>query len=102
MPLLVRAQPPAPGTQYIQLEPLVFGKQQRQTLWLRIDGQKLYLAPFALPITPTAVADASSIEGTVTASAGQITGATGTLRITGPGIDIPNVVFTLTTPQMPE
>lgn len=99
MPVLVRAQPSMPGAPQVQLEPLVFGKQQREKVWLRIDGDKLYLAPFALPITPTAVADASSIEGTVTASAGQITGVSGTLRITGPGIDIPNVAFTIAPPM---
>ncbi|HEY5948048.1 MAG TPA: Ig-like domain-containing protein, partial [Kofleriaceae bacterium] len=99
MPLLVRAQPSTPGGLRVQLEPLVFGKQQRESLWLRIDGDTIYLEPFALPIAPTAVADASAIVGTVTASDGQITGASGTLRITGPGIDIPSVAFTLAPPM---
>jgi hypothetical protein len=98
-PLLVHARPSSPGALRVELEPLVFGKQQRQSLWLRVDGDKLYIEPFALPIAPTAVADASAVEGTVTSTGGQITGASGTLRITGPGINIPGVTFTLAPPM---
>jgi DNA-binding beta-propeller fold protein YncE len=98
VPLLLRKLPSEPGALRIEIEPIVFGKQQRQSVWLRIDGDKLYLQAFALPIGPSAVADASSVIGTVTADGGVIASASGTLRIGGPGIDIPGVPFTIGPP----
>jgi hypothetical protein len=95
VPFLLRKLPAKQGGLRIQIEPLVFGKQQRQTVWLRVDGDKLYLQSFALPISPAAVADASAIVGTVVAADGTITGASGTLRITGPGINVPGVTFSI-------
>jgi hypothetical protein len=101
MPFVLRKLPSTPGVARVEIQPIVFGKQQRQTVWLRVDGDKLYLQAFALPIAPTAVADASGIVGTVTATDGVITSASGTLRITGPGIDLPNISFTIAPPAPP-
>lgn len=101
LPFVLRKLQGTPGALRLQIEPVVFGKQQRQTVWLRVDGDKLYLQAFALPISPAAVADASGIVGTVIASDGVITSASGTLRITGPGIDVPGVAFSIAPPAPP-
>jgi DNA-binding beta-propeller fold protein YncE len=95
LPLSLRAEPAVPGGLQVRVEPQVFGRQQRQSVWLRVDGERLLMQAFALPVTPTAVADASAVVGTVTVSGGAITGATGTLRISGPGIDLRDVAFTI-------
>jgi hypothetical protein len=95
LPFLIHDGGPAPGGRKAVIEPLVFGKQQRQEILVRVDGDKLFLQPFALPISPSGVANAAEVTGTLTAMAGSITGGSGTLRIGGPGIDIPGVAFTL-------
>lgn len=87
------------GDLLVELRPLVFGSQQRQELWVRIDGDTVHLEPFALPISPGGVANAAEVVATVQDTAGgTIRALAGTLRLGGPGIDIPGVPFTLELP----
>jgi hypothetical protein len=54
------------------------------------------MAPLALPVTPTAVANASRVIGRVTnTEGGVVRRVEGTLRLTGPSIDVPDVPFTI-------
>jgi hypothetical protein len=54
------------------------------------------MAPLALPVTPTAVANASRVIGRVTSvEGGAIRRVEGTMRLTGPAIDLPDVPFTI-------
>jgi hypothetical protein len=54
------------------------------------------MAPLALPISPAGVANASRLIGRVTsAEGGTIRAVEGTLRLSGPAIDVPDVPFTI-------
>jgi len=84
------------GGRTVTLTPVQFGSQQRQNLWIRIDGNQFYMQPFAIPISPTGVGDAATVTGTVKTvdqATNNITLVEGTLRIGGPGINIPGVPF---------
>ncbi|WP_050434466.1 YncE family protein [Chondromyces crocatus] len=88
---------PRAGGLTLVVKPQLFGNQQRQPVWARLDGARFLMQPLALPINPTGVGDASWIEGSVTSVVGgNIAEIQGTLRITGPGITIPDVRFTIT------
>lgn len=96
--LLESLEAPRPGGLTLRILPQLFGAQQRQEVWARVDGTTLRLQPFAIPISPTGVGDAMQISGTVT----QVDSATqdilrveGTLRIGGPGINLPGVAFVI-------
>ena len=87
---------PRPGGLSVVVKPVTFGSQQRQEVWLRVDGSQFYMQSFALPISPTGVGDAALVTGTVkTVDQGtkSITLVEGTLRIGGPGINLPGVPF---------
>ena len=84
------------GGRTVTLTPVQFGNQQRQNLWIRIDGNQFYMQPFAIPISPAGVGDAAMVTGTVKTvdqATNTITLVDGTLRIGGPGINIPGVAF---------
>lgn len=94
--VLESAAMPRPGGLSVTIKPALFGSQQRQEVWARVDGSQFFMQSFALPISPTGVGDAASVTGTVkTVDPGTktITLVEGTLRIGGPGINIPNVPF---------
>jgi hypothetical protein len=79
---------------------LTIGPEQQQKLWARLDGDRIILAPFALP-AGRGTADASKVEGTMLTSQGQagegrFVSAEGTLTIGAPGRSNPGVVWTLT------
>ena len=98
VPLVLRATASASMSEPMRvvIAPVPFGNQQRQTAWVRLDGDRLLMAPLALPITPTGVANASSVTGRVTrAEGGVVRRVEGTLRLSGPGIDLPDVPFTI-------
>lgn len=94
----LQPQEPQPGGLSYVLAPVTFGDQQRQEIWLRIDGSDVYLEPFALPIGPTAVGDARLVIGKIAdvdAATGQIKLIEGTLTIGAPGIEVPDIPFTI-------
>ncbi|WP_224248519.1 hypothetical protein [Hyalangium gracile] len=96
--LLESLDAPRPGGLSLRILPQLFGTQQRQEVWARVDGDTLRMQPFALPISPTGVADAMQVTGSVTqvdASTQDILRVEGTLRMGGPGIDIPGVRFVI-------
>jgi hypothetical protein len=98
LPLVLRATPPSAASEPLRVVvvPTALGNQQRQPVWVRLDGDRLLMAPLALPVTPTAVANASRLIGRVTKTDGGVVRAVeGTLRLTGPGIDVPDVPFTI-------
>jgi len=87
---------PRPGGLSLVVKPVLFGSQQRQELWARVDGSKFLMQSFAIPISPTGVGDAALVTGTVKsvdAGTKTITLVEGTLKIGGPGINIPGVTF---------
>ena len=99
--LLTPSASPRPGGMTLVIEPQLFGAQQRQEVWARLDGDRFFMQPFALPLSPTGVADAATVEGAVTViddASGSVTEVQGTLRIGGPGINIPGVPFTISLP----
>jgi hypothetical protein len=90
--------PPAGGLSLV-VKPVLFGSQQRQQVWARIDASQFYMQSFALPISPTGVGDAAMVTGTVKTvdqATNTISLIQGTLRIGGPGINIPGVPFVIT------
>jgi DNA-binding beta-propeller fold protein YncE len=96
--LLKPVEAPKPGGLTLRIEPQVFGTQQRQEVWARLDGDTLRMQPFAIPIAPTAVGDAMQVVGTVRQVAPttqDVLRVEGTLRIGGPGIDLPGVPFVI-------
>jgi hypothetical protein len=98
VPLLLNARPAAAPSDpmSVVIAPVALATQQRQPAWVRVDGDRVMLAPFALPVTPTAVANASQVIGRVTtAEVGMIRKIEGTLRLSGPAIDLPGVPFTI-------
>jgi len=87
---------PRPGGLAVVIKPVLFGSQQRQEVWLRLDGNQFHMQSFALPISPTGVGDAAMVTGTIKSvdqATKSITLVEGTLRIGGPGINIPGVAF---------
>jgi len=98
VPLLLREAPsttPADPLRVV-IAPMALATQQRQPAWVRTDGDRVMVAPFALPVTPTAVANVSSVTGRITsAEGGVIRRVEGTLRLSGPAIDVPGVPFTI-------
>jgi len=98
VPLLLRSTPSSSPSEPLSVvvAPTVFGNQQRQPAWVRLDGDRMLMAPLALPVTPTATANASRLIGRVTnAEGGIIRKVEGTLRLSGPSIDVPDVPFTI-------
>jgi DNA-binding beta-propeller fold protein YncE len=94
--LLESVNNPRPGGLSVVVKPVVFGNQQRQEVWMRLDGDKFHMQSFALPISPTGVGDAAMVTGTIKSvdqATQSITLVEGTLRIGGPGINIPGVPF---------
>ncbi|MDY7225647.1 beta-propeller fold lactonase family protein [Hyalangium rubrum] len=97
--LLEASDTPRPGGLTLRILPQLFGTQQRQEVWVRVDGDVLRMEPFAMPAGPTSVADAMQVTGTVTQvdpSTQDILRVEGTLRVAGPGIDLPGVPFVIT------
>ncbi len=97
--VLERSDTPRPGGMTFIVKPVIFGSQQRQEVWARVDGDKLTMQSFALPISPGGVADAASVTGTVKTvnpADQSVTLVEGTLRLGGPGINIPGVPFVVT------
>ncbi len=89
---------PRPGGLTLRLLPQLFGAQQRQELWARVDGDTLRMQAFAIPISPTGVGDAMQVTGTVKQvdpDTQDILRVEGTLRIAGPGINLPGVAFVI-------
>ena len=87
---------PRPGGLSLVVKPVLFGAQQRQEVWARVDAGSFYMQSFALPISPTGVGDAAMVTGTVKTvdpTTKNITLVEGTLRIGGPGINLPGVQF---------
>ena len=98
VPLVLRATPSTLPSEPLSVvvAPTVFGNQQRQSAWVRLDGDRVLMAPLALPVSPTAAANASRLIGRVTnAEGGMIRKVEGTLRLSGPSIDVPDVPFTV-------
>ncbi|MDC3983781.1 YncE family protein [Polyangium jinanense] len=96
--VLEASDTPRPGGMTLMVKPQLFGNQQRQEVWARLDGDKLYMQPVAMPINPTGVADAAMIVGTVKTvnqADKSISLVEGTLRLGGPGINIPGVAFAI-------
>jgi len=96
--LLKPVEAPKPGGLTLRIEPQLFGRQQRQEVWARLDGDTLRMQPFAIPIAPTAVGDAMQVVGTVSQVAPttqDVLRVDGTLRIGGPGINLPGVPFVI-------
>lgn len=96
--LLESLDAPRPGGLTLRVLPQLFGTQQRQEVWARVDGNTLRMQPFAIPISPTGVGDAMQISGTVTqvdTATQDILRVEGTLRIAGPGISLPGVAFVI-------
>lgn len=94
--LLEAVDTPRPGGLSLIIKPVIFGSQQRQEVWARVDANQFYMQGFALPIGPTAVGDAAMVIGTVQSvdqTTKAITLVDGTLRIGGPGINLPGVQF---------
>jgi hypothetical protein len=80
----------------VVVAPTMTATQQRQPAWVRVDGERITMAPFALPVTGTGVANASRVTGRVTrAEGGVVRRIEGTLRLTGPSIDVPDVPFSI-------
>jgi hypothetical protein len=98
VPLLLQARSSAGPSEPLSvvIAPTALATQQRQPAWVRLDGDRVMIAPFALPVTPTAVANASQVTGRVTSAEGGIVRKIeGTLRLSGPGIDLPGVPFAI-------
>jgi len=96
--VLEPVEAPKPGGLGLRILPQTFGTQQRQELWARLDGDTLRMQPFALPAGPTGVADAMQVLGTVKQvdpGTQNILRLEGTLRVAGPGINLPGVQFVI-------
>lgn len=96
--MLEAVDTPHPGGMTLIIKPALFGSQQRQQVWARVDGSNFLMQSFALPISPSGVGDAALVTGTVKTvdqATQTISLVEGTLRIGGPGINIPGVVFTI-------
>lgn len=96
MPLDLQAPPPGSLGGVLTL-----GPNQKQRLWLRIDGDNFYMQAFALPLPGRGTADAGLVVGKVTTTSDvmgkkTITKIDGTFRLGAPGITVPGIAFTLT------
>jgi hypothetical protein len=98
MPIALQKAPaadPADPTTVVMV-PGIFATQQRQTAWVRLDGDKVTMAPFAIPVSPTAVGNAGDVVGKVTSVEGGIVRRIeGTLRLSGPSNNTPGIPFTI-------
>jgi DNA-binding beta-propeller fold protein YncE len=80
----------------VVVTPTALGAQQRQPAWVRLDGDQLLMAPLALPVTPTAVGNVSNVVGTITSvEGGVVRHVEGTVRLSGPSMDISGVPFSI-------
>lgn len=94
LPLLLRRK----DARTFILEPQVFGRQQRQEVWVALDGDRFLMEPFALPVSPTGAAgDARDITGTITETdaEGQTARIEGTMTMRAPGRDVPDIPFVI-------
>lgn len=103
IPLMLQDITPTDTGYSLVVAPVVFGSQQRQPVTARIDGQRILMDPLALPLPPGSVANAAEVEGTITEVDGDdvVTRIDGTLRLQGPGIDIPGVPMVIVAPPAP-
>jgi len=70
--------------------------QQRQPAWVRLDGDRMFMAPFAMPISATGVANISNVAGrVVNADGGVVRRIEGTLRLSGPSVDTSGISFSI-------
>jgi DNA-binding beta-propeller fold protein YncE len=100
LPLLLRRQ----DAQTFTIEPQVFGTQQRQQVWVTLDGDRFLMEPFALPVSPTGAAgDARDVTGAVieTDAEGQAVRIEGTMNMRAPGRSVPGIPFVIV-PAAPE
>jgi hypothetical protein len=91
-----------PGADTLRIIPQVYGTQQRQDVWARIDGDRFLMQGFAIPVSPSgAVGDAGDVRGTVTevdVATGTIKRIEGTLKIRAPGRVVPDIEIEITIP----
>ena len=66
IPFALDSVAPQPGSLSLRLN---LGPDQQQRLWAQIDGDTVYLQPFALPLPGRGVADAANVVGKITAQA---------------------------------
>lgn len=98
IPFALDSVAPQPGSLSLRLN---LGPDQQQRLWAQIDGDTVYLQPFALPLPGRGVADAANVVGKITAQAEvggqkQATRIEGTLRLGAPGLTVPGIAFVIT------
>lgn len=94
LPMLLRRK----DGQTFTIEPQVFGTQQRQEVWVTLEGDRFLMEPFALPVSPTGAAgDARDITGTITemGAGGQATRIEGTMHMRAPGRSVPEIPFVI-------
>lgn len=88
------------GAHRFDIVPLTFKTEQRQRgLWLRLDGERFVMGPFAIPISDYGVADAQQITGQLVRSGGEAR-IEGQLAITAPGRGF-GATFTITAAPLP-
>ena len=97
VPMLLTTNPPVAGEPLrVVIAPSNVATQQRQSAWVRLDGDRLLMAPIALPVTSTAVANASNVVGRITdAEGGRVRRIEGTLRLSGPSLDMSGIPFSI-------
>jgi DNA-binding beta-propeller fold protein YncE len=98
VPLLLDTKPvAAPGDPLrVVIVPTQNGTQQRQPAWLRLDGDRMLMEPFALPISASGVANVSNVVGRVVNADGGVVGRVeGTLRLSGPSVDMSGIPFSI-------
>jgi hypothetical protein len=113
LPLLLRRDPSPAGDSTYVIEPQLFGTQQRQTVWVRLEaalesapgdappGDRFLMEPFALPVSPTGAAgDARDFAGAIveTDAEGRATRIEGTFTLRAPGLTAPGLSFVITAP----
>jgi DNA-binding beta-propeller fold protein YncE/mono/diheme cytochrome c family protein len=111
LPLLLRRDPSQAGDGTYVIEPQLFGTQQRQVVWVRLEGaegapegDRFLMEPFALPVSPTGAAgDARDFAGTVveTDAEGRAARIEGTFTLRAPGLSAPGLRFVLTAAAAP-
>jgi DNA-binding beta-propeller fold protein YncE/mono/diheme cytochrome c family protein len=104
LPLQLRRGEDQAGERIFVIEPQLFGAQQRQAVWVRLDGERFLMEPFALPVSPTGAAgDARDIIGAITATdaEGRATRIEGTFALRAPGRSTPGLPFVITAPAPP-
>jgi DNA-binding beta-propeller fold protein YncE len=98
LPMLLRRGPDQSGDLTYVIEPQVFGTQHRQAVWIRLDGDRFSMEPFALPVSPTGAAgDARDLAGTIveTDADGRATRIEGTFTLRAPGLSAPELPFAI-------